>query len=61
MWVEVASIDGDEIRGTLSNRPVNVRTVAEGDDVSVRAAEIGDWAYFRGENRHGGFSLALFE
>ncbi len=61
MWVEVASVEGDEIRGVLGNRPVNVHSVSEGDEVCVRASEIGDWAYIRGEKRFGGFSIALFE
>jgi uncharacterized protein YegJ (DUF2314 family) len=58
MWVAVSSVDGEAIQGKLGNTPVDVRNVREGDPVTIRASEIGDWVYNAGERIVGGFSLA---
>lgn len=58
MWVAVSSIDGEAIQGKLGNEPVDVRSVREGDSVTVQASEVGDWFYNDGEQLVGGFSLA---
>jgi uncharacterized protein YegJ (DUF2314 family) len=59
MWVNVSSIGDGMIEGKLGNRPASVRNVHEGDQVTVRASEIGDWLYQEGKRLVGGFSLSL--
>jgi uncharacterized protein YegJ (DUF2314 family) len=58
MWVHVSSIKDDTIEGRLENKPASVHNVREDDQVTVKASEIGDWAYQDGEKLVGGFSLA---
>ena len=60
MWVSVDSIEDGDISGSLENSPVDVRDVSRGDQVRVRAAEIGDWVYSRNGIDHGGFRRILF-
>jgi len=58
MWVSVSSIVDGAINGSLGNAPVNVQNVREGDKVTLRASEIGDWVYNDGETLIGGYSIA---
>lgn len=57
MWVMVSSLAEEVLEGNLGNAPVEVRNVREGDRVTVRVSEIGDWVYQDGMNLIGGFSL----
>lgn len=58
MWVNVSSIKNETIEGRLENKPASVHTVREGDQVTVRVPEIGDWVYQDEERLVGGFSLS---
>jgi uncharacterized protein YegJ (DUF2314 family) len=58
MWVNISSIRNDELGGTVGNTPARVHSVCEGDHVTVKASEIGDWVYQDGEKLVGGFSLS---
>jgi uncharacterized protein YegJ (DUF2314 family) len=57
MWVMVSAIGDETLEGNLGNTPVNVRNVREGDRVTVRVSEIGDWGYHDGIELIGCFSL----
>lgn len=57
MWIEVSSIEGDVVRGTLGNQPAVVTNIAEGQDVERRCEELEDWLYMRDGSIVGGFSL----
>ncbi len=57
MWVVVSSIHDGMLDGNLGNAPVDIRNVHEGDRVTVRTSEIGDWVYQDGTKLIGGFSL----
>jgi len=57
MWVVVSSIREELLEGSLGNTPFDVRNIHEGDRVTVRVAEIGDWVYQDGTKLIGGFSL----
>lgn len=59
MWIEVGSIQGEYLIGSLQNSPVQVRHPARGDEVRVR--EIGDWCFSRDGNNYGGFGWTLTE
>lgn len=58
MWVNISCIKGETMEGRLENKPASVNNVSEGDQVTVKTFEIGDWAYQDGENLIGGFSLS---
>lgn len=58
MWINISSIKDGTIEGRVENKPASVHNVREGDQVSVKASEIGDWAYQAGEKLVGGFSLS---
>jgi len=58
MWIDISSIKDGTIEGRVENKPASVHNVREGDRVSVKASEIGDWAYQAGEKLVGGFSLS---
>ena len=58
MWVEVSLIEGDTIRGTVMNSPVDVGNIRQGDVIGVSVAEIGDWCYTKGWRKIGDFTSA---
>jgi uncharacterized protein YegJ (DUF2314 family) len=47
MWVQVHSIDGATLRGTLDNEPVYVKNVKGGQSVTVKQADTDDWLFQR--------------
>jgi uncharacterized protein YegJ (DUF2314 family) len=49
MWVEVDGFRGAEILGKLDNDPQYVPTLKLGSAVKVRAADVADYALFRGD------------
>jgi uncharacterized protein YegJ (DUF2314 family) len=60
MWVRVLSIAGNTFTGELGNAPVYLKNVREGDIVTVKADEIGDWLYILNEREKvGGFSIPV--
>lgn len=59
MWVEVDSVTPAAAQGVLVNEPVNVHNVKTGDSVTVPIAEVGDWAFNKGNQMFGGFVDAV--
>lgn len=57
MWVEVSSIEGEIVRGTLGNQPTVITNFVEGQDVERRSDELEDWLYMHNGSIVGGFSL----
>ncbi len=60
MWLEVNSIDGEEISGTLSNTPDVLKNMREGQIIKVPRSEIEDWSYPAEGKQIGGWSIAVF-
>jgi len=61
MWSTVERIEEVRLIGRLVNSPNEVKYVSEGDEVAVKASEIGDW-YFANETEEvGQFSVRLLE
>jgi uncharacterized protein len=57
MWINVHTIEGNSITGELGNAPLHLTGLHEGDDVTARAEEVGDWMYLREDGEPvGGFS-----
>lgn len=61
MWIEVTSIQGESIAGTLANEPGIITKLKLGDRVNIHVNEIEDWIISDGERMIGGFSVHLFE
>lgn len=61
IWVQVESVEGDRITGTLGNEPVDLGDLREGSSVTVSANDLADWAFVRGEQPTGLFSLKAIQ
>jgi len=58
MWINVHTIAGDSIAGELGNAPMYLTGLHEGDNVTARPEEVGDWIYLREDGKPiGGFSV----
>lgn len=58
MWVTVASIDEDGVRGTLMNDPHELLDIHRGADVHIELDRLNDWIYPDQDGEHvGGFTL----
>jgi len=58
MWINVQSVEGDLIAGELGNAPLHLTGLHEGDDVTARAEEVGDWMYLQEDGQPvGGFTV----
>jgi uncharacterized protein YegJ (DUF2314 family) len=58
MWVNVTSIDGGTIRGTLDNEPVGLKGLKVGQEVELKVADVDDWLYIGSDNKPvGGYTL----
>jgi uncharacterized protein YegJ (DUF2314 family) len=58
MWVNVTSIDGDTVRGTLDNEPVELKSMKVGQAVEIKVADVDDWLYMGSDNKPvGGYTL----
>lgn len=45
MWVEIDSIDGENLSGTLANTPLDMPQLKEGDPVNFKSWQIIDYQY----------------
>ena len=59
MWVSTQRIEADVITGRLENSPAFVKTVKEGDIVSVRTEDVNDWFCEINGEAVGGFTLKV--
>lgn len=59
MWLTVSRVDGDTIYGQLGNDPQCVKSVKRGQPVKVARKTLNDWLYTRGDQTHGGFTVAV--
>jgi uncharacterized protein YegJ (DUF2314 family) len=61
MWVEVISIDGNTIHGSLVNQPFYVRSLTMHDSVEVRLADLNDWIFTQDGQSIGGFTSEILD
>jgi uncharacterized protein YegJ (DUF2314 family) len=59
MWLADVMFDGREVQGTLINSPNSLRSVKEGDQVSIAGNKIADWMYVIEGKVYGGFTIDL--
>jgi uncharacterized protein YegJ (DUF2314 family) len=58
MWVNVTSIEGDTVKGTLDNEPVGLKGMKVGQAVEVKVTDVDDWLYIGADNKPvGGYTL----
>ena len=55
MWIEVESIDDDNVSGILLNDPVEISGLRNGDKVTRSLSELSDWLYATESGSEGGF------
>lgn len=61
MWVSVRQIEGTSITGRLENSPASLKSVKEGDTVTVQLADVNDWIYGADGQPIGGFTMKVME
>lgn len=61
MWVNVESIEGGGVSGMLANEPLDIASLAQGDQVCVTAGEICDWGYRLAGQEAGNFTQKVIE
>jgi uncharacterized protein YegJ (DUF2314 family) len=59
MWVSVQHIEGEQITGRLDNSPASLKSVKEGDTVTVAVADLNDWLYGADGKPVGGFTMKV--
>lgn len=58
MWITDVTLRDGRYHGTLNNRPMGVRNVAEGDPVTVSPDEVSDWMVVGSDGlMRGGFTV----
>ncbi len=57
IWVQVDSLAGGDIAGRLANEPVDLGDLKEGSPVTVRVADLNDWAFVRNGEPEGMFTV----
>ena len=57
MWMEVDEVDGDVVRGVLSNQPVDFSDLKMGQRVDVDVSAVNDWLYVQNDEIVGGFTM----
>ncbi|MDZ4402524.1 DUF2314 domain-containing protein [Prosthecobacter sp.] len=57
MWINDDVFDGQNVQGTLINSPRWVRSVAEGDHITVPLSMVHDWLYVIGGRAYGGWTV----
>ncbi|MFO1095824.1 MAG: DUF2314 domain-containing protein [Planctomycetaceae bacterium] len=59
MWINDVNFDGDLVHGTLLNSPNWLKSIKQGDEVSVRPERINDWMYAINDQAYGAYTVNL--
>lgn len=59
LWVSVTAIDGETVRGTVGNEPVQLKELELGKPVELPVAELEDWLFFRDRKLIVGFTVKV--
>lgn len=57
MWLLEVDFDGRQIQGTLINSPHSLKSINEGDRVTITGKQICDWMYVIAGDVYGGFTV----
>ncbi|GAB5401999.1 MAG: DUF2314 domain-containing protein [Aureliella sp.] len=58
MWVSDVNFDGSKITGTLLNNPGSLKSLSEGDPVTLAPKQVSDWMY-ADDVAYGAFTVQL--
>ncbi len=61
IWVQVESVAGEDIAGTLGNEPVDLGDLREGSPVTVQVPELNDWMFLRDGEPVGLFTVKAIQ
>jgi uncharacterized protein YegJ (DUF2314 family) len=56
-WVIDVERQGENISGTIDNKPDTVQSVKSGDRIKISDDQISDWAYMRDEKMFGNYTI----
>jgi uncharacterized protein YegJ (DUF2314 family) len=56
IWITPFDVAGDQVVGRISNRPLNITGLKEGDRLKFKTSDIVDWAYRINGRRKGNFT-----
>lgn len=59
MWLLEVDFDGRQIQGTLINSPHSLKSINEGDRVTITGSQVFDWMYVIAGEVYGGFTVDL--
>jgi uncharacterized protein YegJ (DUF2314 family) len=59
MWLSDVDYDGETVSGELVNAPNKLKTIKQGDTLSVPVGGLSDWMYVLNDIVFGGFSVNL--
>ncbi len=59
IWIEVTAIEGETIRGTLGNEPVNLPGLKLDSPVEAPLKDLNDWMYGDEKRVQGGFTMKV--
>jgi uncharacterized protein YegJ (DUF2314 family) len=59
IWIQVSGRQGDEISGLLANEPFDIPGLHLGSKVTIKAAQVSDWAYPKGGKLYGHFTTRV--
>jgi uncharacterized protein YegJ (DUF2314 family) len=58
-WVAVTKFDGKQFEGTINNEPALVKTIKEGEAVTVEKGKISDWMFVENKKLVGGYTVRV--
>ncbi len=58
-WVKVAKFEGAKFEGEIDNDPMLVKTVKDGDKITVAKDKVEDWMYVEDRKMVGGYTTRL--
>ena len=61
IWLGSVSESDGILLGVVESEPINVPSITYGQPVIIDPDKISDWAYFDGDKRIGGFTIAVME
>jgi uncharacterized protein YegJ (DUF2314 family) len=59
IWIQVDTITDGHVTGALGNEPVNLPGLKMGSKVDVEIGQVEDWAFTRGKELTGGFTVKI--
>lgn len=59
LWLEVTDHDDKAVTGKLASQPQRQPGLKKGDEVTVKPADIVDWAFFQGESLLGHYTTRV--